>query len=120
MQLRELIVVKKDGEKSPFDRDKLARSLNIALRKRQVEEDRIDRVVCHQVGVAHQRMLLERLGIDLAKDYSTFQTYGNTGSAALPITLSEASMNGHIQKGDTVAMLGIGSGLNCMMMAARW
>ncbi len=45
VQLRELTVVKKDGEKSPFDRDKLARSLNIALRKRPVPEDRIDRIV---------------------------------------------------------------------------
>jgi len=45
VQLRELTVVKKDGEKSPFDRDKLARSLSIALRKRPVAEDRIDRIV---------------------------------------------------------------------------
>ncbi|MBO6520643.1 MAG: transcriptional repressor NrdR [Rhodospirillales bacterium] len=45
VQLRELVVVKKDGEKSPFDRDKLARSLSIALRKRPVPEDRVDRIV---------------------------------------------------------------------------
>jgi transcriptional repressor NrdR len=45
VQLRELSVVKKDGETSPFDRDKLARSLSIALRKRPVAEDRIDRIV---------------------------------------------------------------------------
>lgn len=45
VQLRELTVVKKDGEKSPFDRDKLSRSLNIALRKRPVGEDRIERIV---------------------------------------------------------------------------
>ncbi len=45
VQLRELTVVKKDGEKSPFDRDKLSRSLNIALRKRPVSEDRIERIV---------------------------------------------------------------------------
>lgn len=45
VQLRELIVVKKDGEKSPFDRDKLARSLSIALRKRPVGDDRIERIV---------------------------------------------------------------------------
>lgn len=45
VQLRELTVVKKDGDKSPFDRDKLARSLNIALRKREVSEERIDRIV---------------------------------------------------------------------------
>ncbi len=45
VQLRELTVVKKDGEKAPFDREKLLRSLKIALRKRPVEEDRIERVV---------------------------------------------------------------------------
>jgi transcriptional repressor NrdR len=45
VQLRELTVVKKDGDKAPFDREKLLRSLKIALRKRPVEEDRIDRVV---------------------------------------------------------------------------
>jgi transcriptional repressor NrdR len=45
VQLRELTVVKKDGERQPFDRDKLARSLQIALRKRPVEPDRIERVI---------------------------------------------------------------------------
>ncbi|MEQ9683176.1 MAG: transcriptional regulator NrdR, partial [Rhodospirillales bacterium] len=45
VQLRELVVVKKDGEKTPFDRDKLSRSLHIALRKRPVDEDRIERSV---------------------------------------------------------------------------
>ena len=43
--MRELTVVKKDGDKSPFDRDKLARSLQIALRKRNIAEERIDRIV---------------------------------------------------------------------------
>jgi len=45
VQLRELSVVKSNGEKTPFDRDKLSRSLNIALRKRPVNEDRIERIV---------------------------------------------------------------------------
>ena len=45
VQLRELTVVKKDGDKSPFDRDKLARSLSIALRKRPVPDDRVERIV---------------------------------------------------------------------------
>ncbi len=45
VQLRELTVVKKTGEKMPFDRDKLTRSLNIALRKRQVDEERVERIV---------------------------------------------------------------------------
>ena len=45
VQLRELSVIKKSGEKSPFDRDKLMHSLSIALRKRPVEDDRIERIV---------------------------------------------------------------------------
>ncbi len=45
VQLRELVVVKKSGRKTPFDRDKLQRSFDIALRKRNVEPARIDRAV---------------------------------------------------------------------------
>ncbi len=45
VQLRDLMVVKKSGRKVPFDRDKLARSFDIALRKRNVEPERIERAV---------------------------------------------------------------------------
>ncbi len=45
VQLRELTVIKTDGRRVPFDRDKLARSIRIALRKRPVQEERIERVV---------------------------------------------------------------------------
>ena len=45
MQLRELTVVKSDGRRVPFDRDKLARSIRIALRKRPIQEERIERIV---------------------------------------------------------------------------
>jgi transcriptional repressor NrdR len=45
VQLRELTVVKTNGQREPFDRDKLLRSMQIALRKRPVEADRLDRVV---------------------------------------------------------------------------
>lgn len=45
VQLRELVVVKKDGRRVPFDRDKLARSLRIATRKRGIDEDQIERIV---------------------------------------------------------------------------
>ena len=56
VQLRELVVVKKSGRKVPFDRDKLARSVNTALRKREVSPERIDRMIS---GVVRQ---LESLG----------------------------------------------------------
>ncbi len=45
VQLRELTVIKGDGQREPFDREKLLRSMTIALRKRPVEPDRIERVV---------------------------------------------------------------------------
>lgn len=45
VQLRELIVVKKDGEKNVFDRDKLVRSIQIAVRKRPVTPERVEKVV---------------------------------------------------------------------------
>ncbi len=45
IQLRELIVLKKSGRRVPFDRDKLMRSVQIALRKRPVDPDRIERMV---------------------------------------------------------------------------
>ncbi|HEY3721687.1 MAG TPA: transcriptional regulator NrdR [Roseiarcus sp.] len=45
VQLRELMVVKKNGRRAPFDRDKLVRSVEIALRKRPVAAERIERMV---------------------------------------------------------------------------
>lgn len=51
VQLRDLVVVKRSGRKVPFDRDKLMRSVEIALRKRNVEPDRIERAV---TGIVRQ------------------------------------------------------------------
>src|SRR5215217_1065185 len=56
VQLRDLTVVKKSGRKVPFDREKLARSVYTALRKRAVETDRIERMIS---GIVRQ---LESLG----------------------------------------------------------
>ena len=44
VQLRELVVIKKDGEKMKFDRDKLARSIEIAVRKRPVTPERVEKI----------------------------------------------------------------------------
>ena len=45
VQLRELVVIKRNGRRVPFDRDKLIRSLSIALRKRPVEPERVEEMV---------------------------------------------------------------------------
>ena len=60
------------------------------------------------------------LGLDLAKDFSTFETLVNTGSVALPVTLANAIDQNEIGEGTKVGLLGIGSGLNCLMLALEW
>ncbi len=82
--------------------------------------DGFARFICHQVGSAHRRKLYETLGLDLARDFSTFERLGNTGSVALPATLCAALDAGAVKAGDRVGLLGIGSGLNCLMLALEW
>jgi 3-oxoacyl-[acyl-carrier-protein] synthase III len=79
-----------------------------------------DRFICHQVGTAHRKKLYDTLGLDLAQDFSTFETLGNTGSVALPATLAVAVEAGAVREGQRVGLLGIGSGLNCLMLALEW
>ena len=64
--------------------------------------------------------MLETLGLEVAKDYATVETLGNTGSVALPISMAIGIENGHLQKNDRTALLGIGSGVNCLMLGVDW
>lgn len=80
----------------------------------------IDRTFCHQVGVAQRRLMLESLGLDSTIDFTTLQTLGNTGAAALPITMALGVEQRPLRPGDRVALLGIGSGINCQMLAVQW
>lgn len=84
------------------------------------ERDDIDRVVCHQVGSAHQTAILKTLGISEDKDYTTFEFLGNMGTVSLPLTAALADERDIISAGERVAFLGIGSGLNCLMLGIDW
>lgn len=79
-----------------------------------------NRLICHQVGSAHRRQLFEALELDLEKDYITYPTWGNVGSVSCPLTLAKAIEDGAIQRGDKVALLGIGSGLSSLMLAVQF
>ncbi len=79
-----------------------------------------DEYVLHQVSAIHTAKLLELLGLDEGKVYKTFPEFGNIGPAAIPFTLSKALELGRVNKGDRVALMGIGSGLNCSMMEVVW
>ena len=45
IQLRDLVVIKRNGKKNPFDRDKISKSLLMALRKRQTDDDAVERAI---------------------------------------------------------------------------
>jgi len=81
---------------------------------------RIGQSVCHQVGVAHRRLMLQTLGLPEAADFTTFSWLGNTGSVALPTALALGLRSGFIQPDHEVALLGIGSGINSVMMSTTW
>lgn len=80
----------------------------------------VDRVICHQVGAGHRREVLATLDLDESKDFSTFATLGNIGTVSVPLTLARAVEENFLRAGDRVALLGIGSGLNCLMLGVQW
>ncbi|MBX7103526.1 MAG: 3-oxoacyl-ACP synthase III [Gemmataceae bacterium] len=82
--------------------------------------DSVDRVICHQVGSSHRDSVLKALGIPIEKDFSTFPFLGNIGTASLPITAALAEEDKFLRPGDRVGFLGIGSGLNCLMLGVQW
>ena len=82
--------------------------------------EEVDKVFTHQVGRAHRKLLLKRLNLSLDLDFPTVEFLGNTGAVALPMTVALGIEQGHLQTGDRVAMLGIGSGLNAVMLGMQW
>lgn len=79
-----------------------------------------DRIFTHQVGDAHRRLLFETLQLDPSKDFPTVSFLGNTGSAALPSAWALGIEKQPPQRGDRIALLGIGSGLSSLMLGVEW
>lgn len=80
----------------------------------------IDEFVIHQVSRVHTEELVKLLGIDPRKVLTIFPEFGNIGPASLPTALSKLQDTGRLVKGKRVALLGIGSGLNCSMAEVVW
>jgi len=95
-------------------------ALEQLLAENSITRDQIDRTICHQVGSRHRQAMLEAMGLSIDKDAVTFPWLGNTGSVALPLTLAAAAADQTLQPNDRVAMLGIGSGINSVMLTTRW
>lgn len=83
-----------------------------------VEE--MDEFVIHQISRAHTEAFLKTFGIDPKKVLTIFHEHGNIGPASVPIVLSKLKEMGRLKKGKRIALLGIGSGLNCSMAEVVW
>ncbi len=84
------------------------------------QTDEIRHTICHQVGAAHQKAILKAIALPEAIDFCTFAHLGNMGSVSLPLTAAIAAERGRMKSGEQVALLGIGSGLNCLMLGLEW
>lgn len=82
--------------------------------------ENIDRFFCHQVGSAHAKLLFDKLGLESRKNFETLATLGNVGSVSAPITMAMAVEQEVFLPGQRGALLGIGSGINCLMLGVEW
>jgi len=80
----------------------------------------IDQFVIHQISRPHTQAFIRSFGIDPEKIMTIFDEHGNIGPASVPIVLSKLRQLGKLQKGHRVALIGIGSGLNCTMAEVVW
>ncbi len=80
----------------------------------------LDEFVIHQISKVHTAAIVDLFGIDPKKVLTVFQDHGNIGPASVPITLAKLAETGRLQKGHRIALMGIGSGLNCQMAEVVW
>ncbi len=97
-----------------------ARTWDKFLAEMEWSVEDVDRTVCHQVGSAHRDVMLRTMGLSREHDFATYEYLGNTGTAALPVATALAHERGFLEPGHRVGLLGIGSGLNCMMLGVDW
>jgi 3-oxoacyl-[acyl-carrier-protein] synthase-3 len=84
------------------------------------KQEELDHFVLHQVSKVHTESLAQTLGLEADKIFTIFSEFGNIGPASVPITLAKSLEKGRIKRGDRIALMGIGSGLNCAMAEIAW
>ncbi len=96
------------------------RAFAAMLEELEWSADDLDASICHQIGSGHRDTILPALGLSPERDFVTYERCGNMGSVALPAALAMAEERGFIERGQRIGLLGIGSGLNCLMLGVRW
>lgn len=84
------------------------------------QQEDMDRFFCHQVGKVHAHQLFTALELDPARNFETLPVLGNVGSVSAPITMAMGVEQGELKSGQRGAILGIGSGINSLMLGIEW
>lgn len=100
--------------------DAAVRCQEIVMNEYGWKDKEVDEYIIHQVSSTNTQKLVKALGIDPEKVFVTYPEFGNTGPAAVPITLYKANEAGRLQKGDRIFLLGMASGINCCVMELIW
>ena len=97
-------------------------ALNWELFKKEMSWDNqsIDKLFTHQVSEKQRQIGLQTLGLDAKIDYPTLHTLGNIASVSAPISMAIGRENGFLDDGDRVCLLGVGSGVNSIILGIQW
>ena len=82
--------------------------------------EELDKIIMHQVARSNRDAMINNLDLTVEKDFSTFPFLGNMGTVSLPVTAAIAEERGVLKRGQKVGFVGIGSGLNAMMLGWEW
>lgn len=80
----------------------------------------LDHIVLHQVSKVHTDAFIRACGVVPERVYRIFPKFGNIGPASIPTVLGKIVDQGRVQPGDKIALVGVGSGLNCGMAEIIW
>ena len=91
-----------------------------ACAKAGIELKALDFMVFHQANLRLIVYLVRKMGVGMEKTYTNVERIGNSGSASLPIALSEAVRGGFLKPGDLLVLAGVGAGFNFAASVWRW
>ncbi len=97
-----------------------ARTFALACTELGWSASALDGVAIHQVSRLHTERLALALGIGTEKIHAIYGEHGNVGPASVPMVLAKANEIGRLRPGMRIALMGIGSGLNCAMAEVVW
>lgn len=84
------------------------------------KSDNLDLIITHQVGKSHTEKFIDSLDFPREKFFNIYKNFGNIGPASIPYALQMANQTNCLKEGMRVALMGIGSGINCSMMEIQW